>query len=125
VRNAIWRRGIRMKSTIDQDANGIKLYTLKGRELVRADQNTFITEVLDRSKRQILHTQVLGKIDVVTFFLGMNHGASDDDPLFFETTVFGGKFDSQAFRTATYDEAEAMHHAIVDKIRNSKRAWYS
>jgi hypothetical protein len=113
-----------MKPIIGEESE-IKLYTLQGRELVRADQNTFIKEILDKTKRQLLHTQVHGKIDVVTFFLGMNHGASEDDPLFFETAVFGGPLDSQAFRTATYDEAEAMHHAIVEKVRNFKRAWYS
>jgi hypothetical protein len=104
------------------DEGGLKFYSLEGKEIVRADEETYLNLLGDIERRRVSFTQVNGRIEVSTIFLGMNMGRSDDDPLFFETMVFGGSLDSQAFRTSTYEEAEDMHHKIVEKVRSTNRA---
>lgn len=115
-----------MKETIAEIfdlGSGLKFYTLKEKEVVRTDEKTYCAQLNDIEKRRIAYTLVNGKVEVSTVFLGYNAGRSDDDPLFFETMIFGGSLDSQAFRTTTYEEAEDMHHKIVEKVRQAKRAW--
>jgi len=37
----------------------------------------------------------------------------------FETMVFGGKLDQEQERYCTYDEAEAGHKTMVERVRRS------
>ena len=61
-----------------------------------------------------------GKLEgcrISTVFLGIDHNFGDDSPpLLFETMVFGGKFDQEQDRYATYDEALAGHEAMKRRV---------
>jgi hypothetical protein len=101
-------------------------YTLENKKVIACTVDQFVKDLKNRYFREIARTQVNGKrATVITVFCGMNHGLFDDDPLFFETMVFGGSYDSQVFRSSSYQEAEEMHETIVDRVKNHKRAWYS
>lgn len=58
---------------------------------------------------------------VSTVFLGLDHSFIDrdsDNPLIFETMIFGGKFDAHEYQTrcCTWDEAEAMHMRACKRV---------
>lgn len=63
-------------------------------------------------RRVKLH--ILGKTEVSTVFLGLNHDFSlIGPPLWFETMIFGGEHDHYQDRCTTWDEAIAMHDKAV------------
>jgi len=56
-------------------------------------------------------------VTVSTVFLAIDHQwHPDEQPELFETMVFEGEHDSIQERYATWDEAEAGHKAICDKV---------
>ena len=58
------------------------------------------------------------KIMVSTVFLGLDHGYNENGPpILFETLVFNGPLRDEMDRCATWDEAEAMHLAMVERVR--------
>lgn len=61
---------------------------------------------------------VIGKVEVSTVFIGMNHRFfGDGPPILFETMVFGGTLDHFQNRCSTWEEAEAMHEEAVQLVR--------
>lgn len=57
-----------------------------------------------------------GPSEVITVFLGLDHGWDDDTvPIVFETLVFGGVYAEEMERYATWDEAVAGHARMVAK----------
>ena len=57
-----------------------------------------------------------GKISTV--FLGLNYQfAGHGKPLIFETMVFGGAMDQYCERSSTWEEAEAVHQRITQKVQ--------
>jgi hypothetical protein len=52
----------------------------------------------------VMQKEVLPGVKVSTVFLSFNHG-SDDNPLLFETMVFGGIYDEYQKRYSTYEQA--------------------
>lgn len=69
----------------------------------------------DGSKRRVAWDKVSDDIQVSTVFLGMNHGYNGS-LLLFETMVFGGEFDNEQERYATYEEAEAGHQKWLSLV---------
>lgn len=53
---------------------------------------------------------------VSTVFLVIDHGFADQ-PVLFETMVFGGRHDQAQWRYATWDEARQGHDRIVTALR--------
>ena len=39
--------------------------------------------------------------------------------MLFETMVFGGSLDQEQDRCTTWDEAEAMHKAVVERVKGA------
>ena len=63
---------------------------------------------------------------ISTVFLGMNANQIDtliggEQPMLFETMVFGGEFDQRMWRYSSYGEAKRGHWIIVDQIRAGVR----
>lgn len=57
------------------------------------------------------------EIHVSTVFLGIDHGfGRGDEPILFETMVFGGKLDGDQARVATWDEAEKKHAEMLARV---------
>lgn len=75
---------------------------------------------LDKSKRSVAVDHV-GDVRVSTVFLGLDHGfGAYPQPILWETMVFGGKLDQEQARcSGTREQAEAMHAAMVQRVRNS------
>ena len=64
----------------------------------------------------------IGNVRVSTVFLGLNHRfprSSTDEPLLFETLVFGGPLDGEMDRYSTWAEAERGHAEVVVKVRKA------
>ena len=62
---------------------------------------------------------VIGDVEVSTVFLGIDHSWDDEGHLLFETMIFGGKYDEDQDRCATWEEAEAMHARACDRVRGA------
>ena len=92
----------------------IEYATLKGREVVPVDD---VLEAFGTDRPHKVGDDHIGAVHVSTVFLRLNHGYTDDNPLWFETMIFGGEHDQWQDRYATYDEAEAGHHRVVEAIK--------
>jgi hypothetical protein len=67
--------------------------------------------------RRVARDVFCGPVDVSTVFLGIDHGFMSPRPVLFETMIFGGRFDQEQHRFCTWEEAEAGHHSICDRVR--------
>jgi hypothetical protein len=91
-------------------------YILKGREAVRVNSLKEWAQAFDEKNRHV-GSDMVGDLRISTVFLGLDHGFGTDVPVLFETMVFGGKLDQEQIRYATYDEAEAGHRAMLDRVK--------
>lgn len=69
--------------------------------------------------RFVAQSDLANGVRVSTVFLGMDHGWNmrpDARPVLFESMVFGGEDDEYQERYATWEEAEAGHKAIVERL---------
>ena len=66
--------------------------------------------------RRVRKETVCGS-EISTVFLGMDHSFGSGKPLLFETMVFDGPLDGEMERCSTWDEAEAMHERMVERVR--------
>ena len=58
---------------------------------------------------------------VSTVFLGLNHQWCEGGrPLIFETMVFGGPLDGEQQRYSTWQEAEAGHKAMLQRVSDTQ-----
>lgn len=96
-------------------------YVLKGHEPVRCDDLmkwAFWFEHSDR-ERQVALTEI-GESRISTVFLALDfqHSANKNaPPILFETLVMGGPLEDQGGRCSTWDEAEAMHESMVERVQ--------
>ena len=86
-----------------------KYYILIGRQPVPVDLNTWV--------RQLAYDKI-GDVEISTAFLVIDHGSGNEPPLLFETMVFGGALNLEQARCTTWDEAEAMHKTMCERVRN-------
>ena len=61
--------------------------------------------------------EMIGDSKVSTVFLGLDHQYGDGPPLLFETMVFGGPLTDEMDRCSTWEQAEAMHKVMCDRVR--------
>jgi len=78
----------------------------------------------DLKNRQVDKTDITNEPNypggnfVSTVCLGISHGFKwDREPILFETMIFGGKYDQNSWRCATYGEAKRNHWEIVNNIK--------
>ena len=67
--------------------------------------------------RRVAKTKV-GKVEVSTAFLGLNHAFGGGKPILFETMIFGGKYNDYQERYSTWEEAEVGHKKAVAKVKS-------
>lgn len=67
-------------------------------------------------QRVVAKTELPDGVRVSTVFLGINHAFHGDEPVLFETMIFGGEHDSHTERYCTWEEAEAGHNKAIDLI---------
>ena len=72
----------------------------------------------ETANRSVARTKI-GDSDVSTVFLGLDHAFGGHVPILFETMVFGGQLDQEQERYPTWDEAEAGHAAMVQRVKDA------
>lgn len=58
------------------------------------------------------------KVRVSTVFLGLNHAWGNEEPVLFETMIFGGEHDQYQERYHTWAEAEEGHKKALEIVFN-------
>lgn len=58
----------------------------------------------------------IGHVEVSTVFLGVDYRMGNGPTQLFETMVFNGPLDREQARYSTWDEAEAGHRAMVERV---------
>jgi len=89
---------------------------------VRRVANTEIKTLLERFINFITFGKLsIGEsIRISTVFLGINHNYSrHEEPILFETMVFGGRYDEEQERYTTWEKAEIGHKQWVKKVSKS------
>lgn len=64
-----------------------------------------------------------GNTLVSTVFLGIDHSWDGEEPMLFETMIFGGKHDQYQTRCSTWDEAIIQHEEACKLVRNKFMSW--
>jgi len=95
-------------------------YILRGKEPVPVDDVLEWGRNLGNAEnRRVAFDKIGDEAEVSTVFLSLDHSFGHGAPLLFETLVFGGKLDGEQDRYSTWDEAEAGHRAMVERVRAS------
>jgi len=89
-------------------------YILEGKTTKQVDLMTW-AKWLEKADRKVAR-ETIGKSEVSTVFLGLDHAFGNEPPMLFETLVFGGNLADEMTRCTTYEEAEAMHKAMCDRV---------
>lgn len=101
-----------------REVNMSKHYILDGHNVKEANLSEWAKwyETTDRRVKR----ETVGGSDISTVFLGLDHRFSGDGPpIIFETLVFGGPLDQEMERYSTWEEAEAGHRAMVEKVKKA------
>lgn len=70
----------------------------------------------EKCNNRHIHETYLGKVQVSTVFLGINHCWDGGPPLIFETMIFGGEHDEYQDRCSTIKQAKTMHDKAVKLV---------
>lgn len=95
----------------------IEYAKLVGREVVPVEN---ALEAFGGDRAPKVGDDHIGEAHVSTVFLRLNHGYTEDAPLWFETMIFGGDHDEFCDRYATYDEAEVGHKRVVEALKTGQ-----
>jgi hypothetical protein len=97
----------------------LRFYVLDGLEPVPTDNEGW-GYWFQHSEHHIAWDLVDKKVTVSTIFTGLDtHGLDIDNPLLFETMVFGHAFDRQQWRYSTWEEAHVGHLAVLDMVHRA------
>ena len=96
-------------------------YILDNRKVVKADVATWVRMMQDPESKRVADTTI-GDVRIRTVFLGLDHRFGEGAPLLFETMAFGGALDEEQDRCTTWEEAEAMHEAMCQRVRDASDA---
>jgi hypothetical protein len=95
-----------------------EFYILEGHE-TREVKNLIEWAVQIEGMNRGVAEDTIGGARISTIFLGLNHALENGKPLLFETMVFGGQFDQEMERYSTWEEAEAGHKIMVERVKNA------
>lgn len=93
-----------------------KYYILKNKKAVPVDDIIEWGRMFHKQDRIVAKDTVNG-VDISTVFLGFNYQYREGEPLIFETMIFGGKLDQEMDRYSTWEEAEAGHKIMIEKVK--------
>ena len=65
--------------------------------------------------------ETVGNSRVSTVFLAIDHSFGEGPPILFETMVFGGPLSYEQNRCTTWEEAEVMHAAMCEQVKEVLR----
>lgn len=75
----------------------------------------------DGDDHRLVKQTKIGRVSVSTVFLGIDHGWDNEEPILWETMVFGGIHDQSQWRYSSREAAVLEHVCIVASI--SKRRY--
>lgn len=92
-------------------------YVLDGKKAVPCDLMTWAKWFETAREDRIVAKTELEDCTVSTVFLGLDHSFSEGPPQIFETLVFDGPHDGDMDRYETWEQAEAGHVAMVERVK--------
>lgn len=97
-----------------------RYYGLEGKTPIELENIEDWVREFRKFDRIVAKTSV-GKSEVSTVFLGIDHRfTGEGPPLLFETLVFGGPLADRMERYSTWAEAVAGHDRMVRRVRESR-----
>uniref|UniRef100_A0A6H1ZQK1 Uncharacterized protein n=1 Tax=viral metagenome TaxID=1070528 RepID=A0A6H1ZQK1_9ZZZZ len=60
-------------------------------------------------------------VRISTVFLGLDRQYGEGEPLIFETMIFGGELDREQHRYSTWEQAEAGHKAMIERVKQAQK----
>ena len=91
-------------------------YILRGHDIVNVDLDTWAKWFEENHNNRHVANQEVNGARVSTVFLGIDHSFGYGPPQIFETMVFGGPLDQEQDRCFTWEQAEAMHQRMVERV---------
>lgn len=92
-------------------------YILKDRIPVSEPDIMTWARMFEFGERTVGRTK-LGDSEISTVFLGMDHSLDGDEPILWETMVFGGELDQRQTRcSGSWEDAEKMHERMVLRVK--------
>ncbi len=90
---------------------------LKNKTPIEVSRDTWASW-FETADRQVAETIIESTaIRISTVFLGIDHWfTGKDEPILFETMVFGGELDQEMQRYSTWEEAESGHAKMVERV---------
>lgn len=70
-------------------------------------------------RRTVAHESI-GRVNISTVFLGLDHSFLEGPPEIYETMIFGGPLDQQLARCATHAEALEQHETMVERAKAAR-----
>lgn len=95
---------------------GLRLYILEGHTPIPAKNTEQWGSWFGSVDHHVADDEIDG-IRVSTVFVGIDYSFGLGPPLFYETMVFGGRFDQCIQRYETWDEAEKGHRQWVNRVK--------
>jgi hypothetical protein len=95
-------------------------YILIDKEPVKTTDFTLWANQFENANARRVGLTKVGKYEISTVFLGIDHSFNGGEPILFETMVFEppSYSDIDMDRCSTYLEAEKMHAEFVEKYKN-------
>ena len=79
-----------------------------------------LQRIIQQDNFKIIENGHRVKVKISTVFLGINPATDSYLPLFFETMVFGGKYDELGDRCSTYEEALNQHRRAISLVTSDQ-----
>lgn len=98
-----------------------KHFILDGKQPVPVDLLTWGRWFGANDNGRFVARTPVGDAEVSTVFIGLDHNfRADGPPLIFETMAFGGACDGATQRYSTWEQAEAGHAAMVERVKQAE-----
>ena len=93
-------------------------YKLVNKKPVKMSSDEFLRNpgVFDIENRTVQKTK-FGDVNILTVFLAIDHSFGGDEPVLFETMIFGGPLNDWQERAKTWDEAVQTHNKAVGLVK--------
>lgn len=73
------------------------------------------------TNERIVKRTLIGKVEISTVFIAIDHSFSDNEPpMLWGTMVFGGKLNYEQERYISLEDAKAGHNNMVERVRRSE-----
>ena len=99
----------------------MKLYKLEGHKPVPIGDVLEWARWYETAERHVA-LKAIGNVRISTVFLSIDHSFAftgvDEEPILFETMIFGGKYDEYTERYHTWEEAEEGHKKAVQMVKD-------